>query len=285
MRRFVQPYQRAGRPTRLASATVTLAHDRHGSGPPLLLVHGLGSCKEMWRPVIPRLAREREVVAVDLPGFGASAPGPKTVEGLAEALTDLVAGLGLERPAVAGNSLGGGVALVMGAQGAAGSVCAVSPVGFVSRREGRYAQALLASTRAAAEALAPVADRLARSAVLRTVLSAHATARPWRVPPEDTAHWTRVYARAPAFWELLEALDDWRAPVPACPTTIAWGEKDRLLIFSRQAPRARRALPAARHVVLRGCGHLPTWDDPDQVAGVLLSASRPVEAPRRAAPA
>jgi pimeloyl-ACP methyl ester carboxylesterase len=251
---------------------VTLAYERQGSGPPLLLVHGLGSCKEMWRPVIPRLARERDVVAVDMPGFGASPGGPRTVEGLAEALADFVAALGWERPAVAGNSLGGGVALVLGAMGAAGSVCGVSPVGFVNTREGRYAQALLVSTRVVAELIDPVADTLARSALLRTLLSAHATARPWRVPAADTAHWTRVYARAPAFWHLLEALDDWRAPVPSCPTTIAWGERDRLLIYSRQAPRARRALPRARHVALRGCGHLPTWDDPDQVADVLLSA-------------
>jgi len=86
------------------------------------------------------------------------------------------------------------------------------------------------------------------------------------------AAWTRAYARAGSFWEVLRGLEDWRAPDPACPATIAWGERDRLLIFSRQAPRARRVLPQARHVVLRGCGHVPTWDDPDQVAAVLLSA-------------
>ena len=126
---------------------------------------------------------------------------------------------------MAGNSLGGAVALVMGAKGLASSVCGVSPVGFVNRREGRYGQAMLGATRFMAERLAPVADRLARSAVLRTLLSAHAAARPWRIPPEDAAHWLRMYAQAPAFWELLEALDGWRAPVPACPTTIAWGER------------------------------------------------------------
>jgi pimeloyl-ACP methyl ester carboxylesterase len=249
---------------------VKLAHDRFGSGPSLLLVHGLGSCKEMWRPLIPRLAREREVVAVDMPGFGASPPGPRTVEGLAEALAEFASGLGFERPRVAGNSLGGGVALVMGATGAASSVCAVSPVGFATKREGRYGQAVLVSTRGLAKVLAPVADALSRSAATRTMLSAHIAARPWRIPPEDTAHWARMYAQAPAFWELLEALDDWRAPVPSCPTTVAWGDKDRLLIYSRQAPRARRALPHARHVTLRGCGHVPTWDDPDQVAAAIL---------------
>src|SRR5918992_5733673 len=119
------------RPRPLACARVTPAYARLGSGPPLLLVHGLGSCKEMWRPLLPALAREREVVAVDLPGFGASPPGPRTVEGLAEALAAFAAELGLERPHVAGNSLGGGVALVMGSMGVCGSVCAVSPIGFM----------------------------------------------------------------------------------------------------------------------------------------------------------
>jgi pimeloyl-ACP methyl ester carboxylesterase len=251
---------------------VPLAHDRLGSGPPLLLVHGLGSCKEIWRPLLPALAREREVVAVDLPGFGASPPGPRTVEGLAEALAAFAVELGLERPHVAGNSLGGGVALVMGAMGAARSVCALSPVGFSAGREGTYARAVLASTRVVAEALAPAAPRLARSVAARTLLSSHVAARPWRIPAQDTAHWTRMCAQAPAFWDLLDALDGWRAPAPACPTTIAWGERDRLLIFSRQAPRARRRMPGARHVVLRGCGHVPTWDDSEQVARVVLSA-------------
>jgi pimeloyl-ACP methyl ester carboxylesterase len=218
---------------------VTLAYDRIGTGPPLLLVHGLGSCKEMWRPLLPRLAREREVVAVDMPGFGASPAGPRTVEGLAEALAEFSASLGLQQPHVAGNSLGGGVALVMGANGAASSVCAVSPIGFAAPREGTYGRAVLASTRRVAERLASAAPTVARSAVLRTVMAAHVAARPWRIPPEDTAQ---------------------------C-----------------QAPRARRLLPRADHVVLRGCGHVPTWDDPEQVAGVLLSASRRAEDRRRPA--
>ena len=143
---------------------------------------------------------------------------------------------------------------------------------------------MLVTTRVLAERLAPAAPTLARSAVLRTLLSAHIAARPWRIPADDAAHWMRMCAEATAFWDLLEAADGWRAPAPSCPTTVAWGERDRLLIFSRQAPRARRALPEARHVVLRGCGHVPTWDDPEQVARVLLSASRPAEAPRRPAP-
>ena len=252
-----------------------LSHFRTGSGPPLLLLHGLGMGKVVWRPLLPLLAAEREVIAIDMPGFGDSPPGPRTVEGLAHAICGFVSGLGLERPHVAGNSLGGGVALTMGALGHAESVCALSPVGFIADREGHYARGLLTVTRGLSRVLAPIADPLARSTVARTALSFHACARPWRVPAEDMAQWTRNYAHASAFWSLLAALERWHAPVPSCPTTVAWGERDRILITSRQAPRAARLLGEARHVPLRGCGHVPMWDDPEQVARVILGEHWP----------
>ncbi len=230
--------------------------------------------KEVWRPVVPLLAQEREIVTIDLPGFGASPPGPHTVEGLAQAVATFADELGLERPHVAGNSLGGGIALALAASGRVASACAVSPIGFIAGREAAYGRAVLATTRVVSRALAPIASTLARSRVTRTALATHVAARPWRIPPEDAAQWMRAAADAPGYWPVLRALADWRPPVPpACPTTVAWGERDRLLIFSRQAPRARRWLPEARHVVLHGCGHVPTWDDPEQVARVLLEAS------------
>ena len=213
------------------------------------------------------------MIAVDLPGFGASAPGPASIEGLADAVAALADELGLDGWHVAGNSMGGGVALELAARGGVRSACGVSPLGFGNHREMVYARALLVGTRGLARGLAPVADAFAASPVLRSTLCAHVAARPWRVPAADTVLWTRMYAEAPAFWALLRTAPDWRASAPACPATIAWGERDRLLIFSRQAPRARRMLPQARHVTLTGCGHLPTWDDPEQVARVLLEAS------------
>jgi pimeloyl-ACP methyl ester carboxylesterase len=246
---------------------VTLAHDRAGEGPPLVLLHGIGMSKEVWRPVVPRLAREREVIAVDLPGFGASPPGPRTLGGLADAVAAFVASLGVQRPHVAGNSLGGGVALLLGARGHAQTVCAISPVGFAAGREWLYTRALLAATRV----LAPGAPVLAGPRAARAVTCAHVVARPGRIPREDVLQWGRAAASAPSYWPLLRA--DWSIETPACPATVAWGERDWLLPFSRQAPRARRRLPSARHIVLRGCGHVPTWDDPEQVAHVLLEAS------------
>lgn len=99
-----------------------LAHERRGSGPPLVLIHGLGSHWQVWLPVLDEVARHRDVIALDLPGFGASPPLPTargwpaegSVDHLADRVAAFLAGLGLDRPAVAGNSLGGGVALELG---------------------------------------------------------------------------------------------------------------------------------------------------------------------------
>jgi pimeloyl-ACP methyl ester carboxylesterase len=251
-----------------------LAYEKAGAGPPLLLMHGLGSCKEMWRPVVPLLAREREVVTLDLPGFGASPAGPLTVDGLADAVAEFAAGLGYDRPHVAGNSMGGGIALALAASGQARSACAVSPIGFANDREAAYARTVLAITRVLSTAATPVATALTRTAALRTALMSHTIARAWRLPGADAALWIRACAGATAFWDLLRNAPGWDAHPPVVPTTVAWGDRDRLLIYSRQAPRARRRLPGAQHVTLAGCGHVPTWDDPEQVAAVILEASR-----------
>jgi pimeloyl-ACP methyl ester carboxylesterase len=254
-----------------------LNHVRRGSGPPLVLIHGIGSQWQMWVPVLDRVAREREVVAVDLPGFGESAPlpGRPTVERLAAAVAEFVDGLGLGGAHAAGNSLGGGVALAMARLGAARSACVLSPAGFGNMREGTYARALLLASRRGAQRFARRADAPCGTAVGRTLAFWHLAARPWRIPPDEAAGAMRNLARSPAFEATLEALREhsFGGPAPDCPTTVAWGEKDRLLLYSRQSARARRLLPDARHVTLDGCGHVPTWDDPDQVARVLLEGS------------
>jgi pimeloyl-ACP methyl ester carboxylesterase len=254
-----------------------LAHDRRGSGPPLVLIHGIGSQWQMWVPVLDRLAREREVVALDLPGFGDSDEhrARPTVEALAGAVAEFLDGLGLAGAHAAGNSLGGGVALQLARMGEARSACLLSPAGFVNEREGRYARAMLMQSRRTARLAASHADRLVAGPVRRTLAFSHLAARPWRIPPDEAAGAMRNLARCPGFETTFEAIEDfrWTGAEPDCPVTCAWGEKDRILIYSRQAPRARRRLPGARHVTLRGCGHVPTWDDPEQVARVLLEAS------------
>jgi pimeloyl-ACP methyl ester carboxylesterase len=256
---------------------MSLAHVRRGSGPPLVLIHGVGSQWQMWQPVLDRVAREREVVALDLPGFGDSDEyrARPTVEALAGAVAEFLDGIGLAGVHAAGNSLGGGVALALARMGEARSACVLSPAGFGNMREGRYARVVLTESRRVARLAAPRAELLCGGPVRRTLAFSALVARPWRIPPDEAAGALRNLAHSPGFETTMEALADhvFGGPAPTCPTTVAWGEKDRLLIYSRQSARARRLLPDARHVTLSGCGHVPKWDDPEQVARVLLEAS------------
>src|SRR3954467_374248 len=84
-----------------------------GSGPPLLLVHGIGDSSETWRTVIPRLARRHLVIAPDLLGHGRSAKprADYSVAAYANGMRDLLGVLGIERATLVGHSFGGGVAM------------------------------------------------------------------------------------------------------------------------------------------------------------------------------
>src|ERR1700759_1694837 len=124
-----------------------LNHHRAGRGEPLVLIHGLGSRWQMWQPVMDALSAHHEVVALDLPGFGASAmPAPGTPPG-PESLTTLVEGflssVGIVSPHVAGNSLGGLIALQLARRSAVRSATAISPAGFASPPETAVSRASL----------------------------------------------------------------------------------------------------------------------------------------------
>ena len=256
-----------------------LSHIRQGSGEPLVLIHGIGSQWQMWGPVLDRLGDQRDVVALDLPGFGASPPlrGETSVATLADAVAELIAEHGLDRPHVAGNSLGGLLALELARTGRARSATGLSPLGFARGREIAFARRSLAGARLLARALRPIAPALLTPAPGRALLQSQFFARPWRLPPADAIEATRNIADSPGFAAALPLAGfAWEHGDLDVPVTVAWGARDRLLI-PRQAARARRLLPGADHLMLRGCGHVPTWDDPEQVAGVLLAGSRAAE--------
>lgn len=270
---------------------VDVVYHRSGTGPPLVLIHGIGSHWQMWQPVLSRLEPEREVIAFDLPGFGASPmPPPGTPPGI-ESLTDLTMRfldqLELERPHVAGNSLGGWIALELAKRDRVASATGLSPVGFHNSREAVYQRASLAMTVRLGRLLAPHADRLSRSPAVRRLTWSQIVARPELVPPADAAAAAKALAGAPWFDDTLKALVKEHfsgGERIGVPVTIAWGEKDRLLL-PRQAPRAARRVPDARIVFLTGCGHVPTYDDPPQVARVLLDGSRSAAAEQSREPA
>ncbi|MFI9778018.1 alpha/beta fold hydrolase [Streptomyces sp. NPDC051956] len=259
---------------------VTVAYERVGTGEPLLLLHGIGHHWQAWAPVIPVLAAERDVIAIDLPGFGGSPALPDGVAydlpTVAATLGSLCAALRIERPHVAGNSLGGLLALELGREKLVRSVTALSPGGFWSQAERRYAFGTLRAMRQGARALpVPAIERLSRSAAGRAALTSTIYARPGRRSPDAVVAETLALRHAPGFAQTLAAgLDvQFTDDVPDIPVTVAWGTRDRLLL-RRQGIRAKHAVPGARLVRLPGCGHVPMSDDPALVSRVILDTSR-----------
>lgn len=257
---------------------MTLACDRQGAGPPLVLIHGIGSRRGAWKPVT-ELLPDRETFAIDLPGFGDSPPLPPgtepTVEALADAVAAFVAEQGIERPHVAGNSLGGGVALELARRYEVASAAALSPIGFWSPAEAAYGRVVLRiSVLSARHARGPLLA-LARSPLGRRLIAGLFYAHPERRAPDEMAADLVELAEAPGFDATLPHANRYRFHDGAelrVPVTIGWGTRD-LLLIPRQAQRARAALPLARHVPLPGAGHLPMSDDPQGVADLLRAAS------------
>ncbi|MEU1301711.1 alpha/beta fold hydrolase [Streptomyces shenzhenensis] len=267
-------------PTPHGPRDVTVSYARVGRGEPLVLLHGIGHHRQAWDPLVEILAVERDVIAVDLPGFGAS---PDLPDGLAydlpttnAVLGALFAALELDHPHVAGNSLGGLLALELGRERLVRSVTALSPAGFWSPAERRYAFGVLIAMRRASRRLPlPLVERLARTAAGRTALTSTIYARPARRSPQAVVAETLALGRATGFDAALRAgttvrfTDD----IPGVPVTVAWGTRD-LVLVRRQGIRAKRIIPRARLVRLPGCGHCPMNDDPALVARVILDGSR-----------
>jgi pimeloyl-ACP methyl ester carboxylesterase len=252
---------------------------RRGSGDPYVLIHGIGSRAEVWEPVIDALADRFAVVAVDLPGFGrsrAQVPQP-TIDRQTEAFAQWLGDEGLTGCHVAGNSMGGAISLELARRGAVRSAVALAPAGFWTPRERRWCQDSLARAKRQIKALRPALPALVATPVGRTAFGWQFYGRPWAAPAEDLVASAEALLAAEAFDEALALFDDYTfhdaEELDAVPVTVVWGSRDRLLL-ARQAARARRVLPKARHEWLVGAGHLPMWDEPDAVASLLIAGAQ-----------
>jgi pimeloyl-ACP methyl ester carboxylesterase len=258
---------------------VTVNFHREGSGPPLVLLHGIAHHWQAWRPVIELLSDAFDVIACDLPGFGRSDPLPPGVDPTVPAYVDAVARwfdeLGLQRPHVAGNSMGGAIALELAAREEVASATALSPAGFWTAAERHWCQMTsLGLVAYLPKPLGPAVIALARTRLGRLALLAQLFDHPSRIPADEAVATLRDAIGAPAFRAALAAFDRYAAAElrATVPVTVAWGNHDWLLPRALQAPRAQRMLPDARHVTL-GAGHVPYFDDPAAVAAVIRSTA------------
>ncbi|MBF6175525.1 alpha/beta fold hydrolase [Nocardia blacklockiae] len=252
-----------------------LNHHRVGAGEPLVLVHGVGSRLQVWDPIIAALAESFEVIAVDLPGFGASEPLARTtVDTLTDALAAFLAEQGLEKPHLAGNSMGGLIVLNLAARGLARSVTAFSPIGFWSVAGRVWCQRSLGVSKALGLRMRRALPAILGTPAGRTTFLSLVFGKAWAVSPQvalDTA-FGAMYA--PGFDAALASFADARLQnggrLERIPVTVAWGDRDILLTYATQSRRARAWLPFARHLTLPDSGHTPFYDDPQRCAQVLL---------------
>ena len=252
-----------------------------GAGPVLLLIHGMAGSYENWQDVVEPLARRHTVVAPDLPGHGASAPGAGdySLGALAAGLRDLLVMLGHERATLVGHSLGGGIAmelayhfpelaerLVLVSSGGLGPE--VSPVLRAAALPG--ADLFIAATARTAAKAGGAFGRGLAAVGLR--------------PTADVAEVARGYAsladrdRRAAFLATLRSVVSTRGQsvdasdrlylAARLPVLIIWGARDPI-IPAHHGERAHKAIAGSRLAIFDGIGHLPQIEAPGRFVTVL----------------
>ncbi len=246
-----------------------------------MLVHGLGATSDCWRPVLDDLARHREVVTFDLPGFGAQAalPGRFALAALVDAVEDVLRRERLLGADLVGSSLGGEVVLELLRRGHGRHVVSLAPSGYWGPLGRAWfllvawtATALVLVLRSAVPAVVGVA-------AVRAVLLQPLSPRPHALDRDLMTTAARHFGTTPAFLPGLRWIARRRDPVrvPAGASagrrvTLAWGRRDGLCL-PRQAHRAAVAVPDAVLHWFDRSGHLPPWDEPAATVDLLLAAT------------
>ena len=252
---------------------------RGGSGPPLVLVHGFIDTWRTWELVLPALERHRDVLALTQAGHAGGPPieGAISDAVLADAVERAMDEAGFERAHVAGNSLGGFVALQLAERGRAETVVALAPAGGWARGDEtpKRTLRLQASLIGQIKAVAPYAEAILSTPEGRRRATQLIATNFEHIPTELLAHQLLGAASAPAAERMVEyALDaEWTLDAEriTCPVRVVWGTADALLPWPSAAARFRGEwLPHADWVELDGVGHCPQLDVPAETAQLIL---------------
>ena len=252
-----------------------LAFDRSGAGEPLVLLHPLGSSRRIWDPVVPALAEHFDVIAVDLPGFGDSAPLPAGTVPLPATVAAAVAGLldelGVAVPHVAGNSLGGWVALELAGLRRTASLTLLSPAGLWARTTPLYCLISLRVSRALARHATGLLLRAVGYRLGRAIVLSQTHGRPLRMAAANARAAVRALGTSPGFDATLRATVDRRfvasEPIDV-PLTVAFGSRDVLLLPHQS--RHLDQLPAGTRIeTVPFGGHFPVADNPAGVTALI----------------
>jgi pimeloyl-ACP methyl ester carboxylesterase len=252
---------------------------REGSGEPLVLFHGILNSERAWARVVPLLAPDFDTIApTGLGHRGGPAPSerPVTLSRIVDCAEGQLDELGLKNPHLAGNSLGGWIALELARRGRARSVCALSPAGFWEEKWPAQERAFKVLLRARRDArrgrrIAPV---LGRSARFRRWAMREACLHGDRVSRQEFIDLSADTIGCDIAEEVMvpgAQFDSLDAP---CPVTIAWAAEDRLFPLAVYEERARGLVSGADFLVLDDVGHVPMCDDPQLVADTIRAATR-----------
>ncbi len=254
---------------------------RRGAGKPLLLIHGLGGNWQSWQTILDSLAAEREVIAVDLPGFGETPPlsGETSIKTLCDAVTEFINKNNLNGIDAVGSSMGARLVLELARRGGVlGAVVSLDPGGFWQGWQRHAFYASIAASIRLVRLLQPVMPQITGSTIGRTLLFPQFSPRPWKLSPKATLDEMRAYAASLRFdellWNLAYGEEQKGAPSNSIrhPLFIGWGRRDRVC-FPGQSKLALEKFPDARLHWFEHCGHFPHWDNPQETIRLILDAT------------
>ncbi len=251
-----------------------------GTGRPLLLIHGLGGSWRSWGTILEPLSAARRVIAVDLPGHGATPAEADsgTFDGLVDSVERYIAETGLAGVDVVGSSMGARIVLELARRGAVGNVVALDPGGFWRGWERTFFRVTIGASGRLLRTIRASLPALSRNAASRTALLAQLSARPWALDGQVVASELEGLSTTPTFDALVHSLATGPEQIgPAAAGTgrvvIGWGRHDRLCL-PRQAARAQAAFPTAQLHWFEGSGHFPMWDTPIETVAVILNTAQ-----------
>jgi pimeloyl-ACP methyl ester carboxylesterase len=256
-------------------------YSEDGTGRPLVLLHGIGMSRAAWTAVLPYLRASRRVIAFDIAGFGETPPLPRgvppTVINLVDAFQQSIEALGLPQPIdIAGNSLGGIMALEAARRGIARSVVAISAPNLWKGRGAPHVPLLFKTLRFASTRAPRLVHALMQPAWLRELLLAvPLSIGSRRMPPGDADRLVDDLAAAVAFESTFANTLSPFPPFPNQPMpgaiTVAFGTRDWII---PKWSRRYDTLPAhARIIEQPGWGHVPMWIDPIGVSRLILEGT------------
>ena len=254
---------------------------RTGTGKPLILVHGLGSSHRNWDPIVAALAAHREVIALDLPGFGQTPPLPEvSIATLTDALRTYLDDEGLADADLVGSSMGARMVVELARRGHRGSMVALDPGGFWNDRQVKIFGATITASLALMKHVQPLVPFLAGNAVTRTAALAQFSAAPWKLPSGLVERELRGFSTkaSPSLDAARKALIHGPKQMGATQGSlqgsllIGWGRQDKVTTPSQAAVAMERFPDATLHWFDK-CGHFPHWDQPVETARVILRAT------------